>query len=164
MDISLTAGLPRAILNMPLIHSAAEFETSEITGQKRPLLTVVFLCPSKIINTGLFCIKSFMVDCIGHPSGWSVPVADSLNSMQSATRRLRPDSGGYIQNTGETAMRNHTQKPTNSVSLKSIFLLLDSDKNLITSSLTIEQAKPLSEHIQGSVIKFQAMVRLEVLS
>ena len=36
--------------------------------------------------------------------------------------------------------------------------MLDSNKKPITSSLTFEQAKPLSEHIQGSVIKFQAMV------
>ena len=35
---------------------------------------------------------------------------------------------------------------------------------LITSSLTIEQVKPLSEHIRGSIIKFQAMIRVEVLS
>ncbi len=65
--------------------------------------------------------------------------------------------------------KNYAQEPTkqndqtNTVSLKSIFSWLDSNTNLIPSSLNFEQAKPLSEHIQGSVIKFQAMVRLEVL-
>jgi len=105
-----------------------------------------------------------MVGFIRHPSGWLVPVASCSNLVEPATQRLLPKVGGYIPNTGETAMRSYTQKPTNSVSLKSIFLLLDSDKNLITSSLTFEQVKPLSEHINGSIIKFQAMVRVEVLA
>ncbi|NOR71249.1 MAG: hypothetical protein GQ532_16385 [Methylomarinum sp.] len=54
------------------------------------------------------------------------------------------------------SLKQDTQ--TNAVSLESIFSLLDSDKNIISSSLTFEQAKPLSEHIQDSTIKFQAMV------
>jgi len=71
----------------------------------------------------------------------------------------------------EFAVSQHafTQKPIkkqliNHVSLKSIFSLVDSHRNTIARDLSFEQAKPLSEHIQGSVIKFQAMVRMEVLS
>jgi len=88
----------------------------------------------------------------------------TANLIQSASNNFAVVRGGLKLYKGETAMRNHTQKPTNSVSLKSIFLLLESDKNLITSSLTFEQVKPLSEHINGSIIKFQAMVRVEVLA
>ncbi len=151
------------ILNMPLTHSAVGICTPFCPGQKRPLLTVVFLCPSKIISTGLIRIKFFMVGCVMRLSSRSF-LDDSANLMQPASNDFALKRGGLKSNPGETAMRNNTQKPTCHVSLKSIFLLLDSDKNLITSSLTFEQVKPLSEHINGSIIKFQAMVRLEVLS
>jgi len=161
--MELTSQSSTAILNVPLTHSAVGIRNPFSPGQKRPLLTVVFLCPSKIISTGVIRIKPFMVGCIRHPSGW--PFLDGIaNLLQSASNDFAIIRDGLKSNPGETAMRNHTQKPTNSVSLKSIFLLLDSDKNLITSSLTFEQVKPLSEHIKGSIIKFQAMVRLEVLS
>jgi len=73
-------------------------------------------------------------------------------------------SGLIILSTEAIMPKSRTPNPTkanaqtNIVSLKSIFSLLDSNKTTITSSLTFEQAKPLSKHIQGSVIKFQAMV------
>jgi len=104
-----------------------------------------------------------MVGCIRHLSRW--PFLDgTANLIQPASKKFAVLRGGLKSNPGETAMRIHPPKPTNHVSLKSIFLLLDSDKNLITSSLTFEQVKPLSEHIKGSIIKFQAMVRVEVLA
>jgi len=64
-------------------------------------------------------------------------------------------------------MRNYTQKPTKSnkltrhVSLNSVFTLFDRNKQIIAKDLTFTQAKPLSEHIPNSSIKFQAMVQAE---
>jgi len=98
-----------------------------------------------------------MVGCFRQLSSWSF-LDDSANLKQLASNDFALKRGGLKSNPGETAMRNHTQKPTNSVSLKSIYSLLDSDNNLITSSFTFEQAKALSGHIQYSIIKFQAMV------
>ncbi len=68
----------------------------------------------------------------------------------------------------EAIMPNYAQAPSKSkklikyVSLKSIFILLDNNKQIIAKDLTFTQAKPLSEHIPNSIIKFQAMVQAEV--
>lgn len=55
-----------------------------------------------------------------------------------------------------------SKKQTKTVSLISIFSLYDKSHNLICEYLTFQQAKPLSEKIKGSVIKYQAMVKAEV--
>ena len=158
----LTINSYTSSINPSLPHEAVEFRTSEITGQKRPLLSVVFLCPSKIINTGLFRVKSFMVDCIGHPLGWSVPVADSLNPIQSASQRFRPKVGGYISSTGETAMRNHTQNPTNHVGkkLQSRFNVLTRSGRSIARSVPFQTAIRLKSEQSSLIIKFSGMEAL----
>jgi len=106
-------------LAMSLPHATVRTTTPVTTGHKAAIFAV-FYCPSKIINAGLIRVKSFMVGCIGHPSGWLVPVAGCSNPVQPATQRLLPKSGGYIPNTGETAMRYLTQNLTFSVSQKSL--------------------------------------------
>ena len=69
-------------------------------------------------------------------------------------------------------MRNHTKKPivakntaankiqqlTNKATrLKSLFFLIDSNRETIATNLSIEQARPISSRINGSIIKFQRM-------
>jgi len=98
--------------------------------------------------------------------GW-FPVSSCCNLVESATQRLQPKSGGYIPNTGETAMRIHAEVPTKSkklttyVSLIAKFTLLDSNKHAIAKDLTFTQVKLLSENIPNSIIKFQAMINPE---
>ena len=75
---TLTEKCCKAILSLSLPHEVIGTATPGKTGQKRPLYTVVFLCPSKIINTGLFRVKSFMVGFIRHPSWWLVPCIQLL--------------------------------------------------------------------------------------
>ncbi len=163
MNNPLTTGLAGTKIILPFPHEAVGICSPYNKGRKRPLSSVVFLCPSKIINKGLLPVKSFMVGCVRRLRS-AVPLYGTANLIQSASNNFAVVRVGLQPYKGETAMRNHTQKPINYVSLKSIYLLLDCNKNLITSSLTIEQVKPLSEHIKGSIIKFQAMVRVEVLS
>jgi len=120
---------------------------------------------------GFFYVPSFMVGVLGslRTCRFLCPV---YQPSTSTARGLVTSGGSLKTTTKESAMSQHSQiqnptkanTHTNSVSLKSIFSLLDSNKNPIASSLTFEQVKPLSEHIQGSVIKFQAMVKIGVLS
>jgi len=157
-------------LSLSLPHEAIEFQTSEITGQKRPLLSsVVFLCPSKIINAGLIRIKFFMVDCVGHPLWWLVPVADSLNPIQSATQCFRPKVGGYISNTGETAMRNNTQNLAISSQInilktylpkKAVFNLVTT-KEILFKNLALPEALALFLSHPQTRIKFSRMEGLK---
>ncbi|NOR68492.1 MAG: hypothetical protein GQ532_02145 [Methylomarinum sp.] len=135
--------------------------TPETTGQKAAI-NAVFYCLSKIINTGLIRIKSFMVGCIGHPSGWPVPVAGSSNPMQSATQRFEPKSGGYIPSTGETAMRNHTQKLTNLASKKSQsrFNVLTQSGRSIARKIPFNEAIRLKSGQPDLTIKFSGMESL----
>ena len=69
-------------------------------------------------------------------------------------------------------MRNNTQKPSSAENpaeyqaqqftnkatrLKSLFFLIDSNRETIATNLSIEQVRPISSRIDGSVIKFQRM-------
>ena len=156
----------RTNLTPPSPHEEVEFGSSFSQGQKRPLLSVVFLCPSKIVNTGLFRIKAFMVGML--VSSRACRFLDPVFQTSTSTALSLEASGGSLKTTvKEFTMLQHSHTPesnpqTNTVSLKSIFSLLDSDKNLIAPSLTFEQVKPLSEHIHGSIIKFQALIKIEV--
>jgi hypothetical protein len=155
----LTRTERHSTLASPLPHLTVRTTTPEPTGQKAAIFAA-FYCPSEIIDAGLIRIKSFMVGCIGHLSGWPVPVAGCSNPVQPATQRLLPKSGGYIPYTGETAMRNLTQKPTSptlNVRLKSLFTLVDTEKRTITENLSFQQVKHRADRINGSIIKFQKM-------
>jgi len=52
------------------------------------------------------------------------------------------------------------KKPTSNVSLTSLFSLFDSKRKPIATGLTFGQVKPISEHIAGSVIKFERMIEV----
>ena len=82
----------------------------------------------------------------------------SANFLRSASNDFTLIKVGLNFSEEETEMRTSSPKVTAYVSLKSIYLLLDHNKNLIASSLTMEQVKPLSERIKGSIIKFDRMV------
>ncbi len=62
----LTHAVSLGTISPPLTHSGDGIETPHV-GQYRPLSKVAFLCPLKIINKGLFPVKSFMVGCIEQP-------------------------------------------------------------------------------------------------
>ncbi len=51
---------------------------------------------------------------------------------------------------------------TSCVNPISLFLLLDSQRKTIAQGLTFDQVKPISEHINGSVIKFQKMTEMSL--
>jgi len=80
-------------------------------GQKRPLFTVVFLCPVKT-NTGLIRILSFMVGCIEQPlKRLAVSFVGRSNLIQSTAQQFVPVSGGLNFYKGAKPMLNHNQKP-----------------------------------------------------
>jgi len=105
----LTVFVGGAILHSSLPHEVVGICTPEYKGQKRPLLTVVFLCPSKS-NTGLIRIKSIMVDCFRQLSSWPAPLSGSANLMQSASNNFALILGGLQSYKGVSAMlKSHTQ-------------------------------------------------------
>ena len=159
---SLTVQRDSLILSPPLTHSRDRIQTLH-TGQKRPLSTVVFLCPLKS-NTGLIRIKSFMVGCIKQPlKRLAVPFCGSANLIQSTAQDFELKSGGLFLNKGHKPMLNYNQEPTKNntptlnVRLKSFFSLHNANREIIADHLTFDQVKPLSEQITGSLIKFDRM-------
>ena len=162
----LTYKFWKAILSLSLPHEVVGICTPFCPGQNRPVFLLVFLCPQKIINKGSIPIKTSMVGCVRRLSSRSF-LDDSADLMQPASNDFALIKGGLKSNPGETAMRNYAQAPTKPnkltayVSLKSVFTLLDNNKHIIAKDLTFTQAKPLSEYIPNSSIKFQAMVQAE---
>lgn len=81
------------------------------TGHKRPLNTVVFLCPPKtqaalcrVYSVMAGCIEQLLIELAGACTG-------SENLIHSATQRVSPMGGGYPLYTGATAMntpQNHS--------------------------------------------------------
>jgi len=143
--MELTSNKTTANLTLPLPHEAAVIGVTESHGISRK--HAVFLC----VKSQFIIMSSW----VGQSKDWlgrvsSTPILLMLGSiigvMQSCFK---------IKHTEATMPKSQIQNPTkanthtNSVSLKSIFSLLDSNKNPIASSLTF---------------KFQAMVKIGVLS
>jgi len=90
--------------------------------------------------------------------------------MNSHRQKFRTFRGGLSQNNGASHMHSHAKNfnkintPILSVRLKSLFLLLNADKQLIASNLGFEQVKPLADNIRGSVIKFQKFEKIGVFA
>jgi len=83
-------------------------------GDKTPLSTVVFLCPSKIINTGLIRIYSSMVGCIEQSLiRLAVSLCGTANSIQSTAQDLAVQGGGLYSNKGHKPMNTYAQNPLN---------------------------------------------------
>jgi hypothetical protein len=129
-----------------LAKSSVEFGRSSDIGASAPLLSfALFLCP-KFVMVGVLG---------GFKPAVSYVTVDQPGT--STARSLVAFVGSLKIDIGETAMRNHTQKPTNKLSLKSLFFLIDSNRKTIATDLSIEQARPISSRINGSFIKFQRM-------
>ncbi len=118
------------------------------------------------------CVKSqiyiFMSNWVEQPKGWLESFVPVRQFYLFRHHNWRYVVGFSTLQTEAIMPRNHATKPiskaqTKTVSLISIFSLFDSDRKLITSSLTFQQVKPISEHINGSVIKYQAMISAEIL-
>jgi hypothetical protein len=78
----------------------AGIETPRKTGHKRPLLNVVFLCPSKT-QAALRRLSFVMVGCIEQPlKRLAGACIGSLNLIHPTAQRLRPMGGGYPIYTG----------------------------------------------------------------
>jgi len=154
----LTATQSHIIIHAPLTHSSVGICTPFCPGDKTPLSTVVFLCPSKNINKGLLPIKSFMVGCFRQLSSWSF-LDDSANLIQSASNDFALIKGGLKSNPGETAMRNRTQKLTNPVSKKtqSRFNVITRSGRSIARKITFPQAIQLKNQTPAALIKFDSM-------
>lgn len=159
MNNLLTSGFPRTKIDSPFPHEAVGICTPYNKGQKRPLLSVVFLCPSKIINKGLFPVKSFMVGCIGRLRS-AVPLYGSANLIQSASNDFALSRGGLKSYKGETAMRNHTQKLTTHVSKKSKsrFNVISKTGRSIARKVPFSTAIRLKNNQPELTIKFDSMV------
>lgn len=92
--IRLTHSSCAAILAMLSQKTKVGIETPRI-GHKRPLLSVVFLYPSKT-QAVLRRVLSVMVGCIEQPlKRLAGSYAGSLNLMHPATQQLRLVAGGY---------------------------------------------------------------------
>lgn len=84
-------------------NKSAGICTPDNQGPQRPLLNVVFLCPSKT-QAALCRLFSVMVGCIGQPlKRLAGSLAGSANLIQSATPRFAPKGGGLFFYQGVTA-------------------------------------------------------------
>ncbi len=78
--------------------------------------------------------------------------------MCKHTQKPNPSQKGPISNRIYSAKQPVTQQITHKTTrLKSFFSLVDPNRETIATDLSIEQAKPISERIVGSLIKFQRM-------
>jgi len=127
-----------AKLPIPLTHSVVGIQTPQ-KGQKRPLSTVVFLCPV-IINTELIRVKSFMAGCIEQPlKRLAVPFCGSLNLIQSTAQDFRLKAGGLYSKKGHKPMLKNSPKQnplTKSVSETKLKSLL-AQVSIIRSAINI---------------------------
>ncbi len=147
----LTSPTAMANIDSHLQKTSDGISTPESSGQKAAIYAV-FLCPSKIINAGLFRFKSVMVGCIGQPSGWPVPEAGSANPVQPASQRLAPIRGGYQPTSGETAMRNPIQNPPKTQGVKAV----ENPSILLTEELQLIEAAQIIGGIAESNCHFTA--------
>ena len=159
MIMLLTINSYPSILTMRSQKTSVGISSPFYPGQKRPVSTLVFLCPSKNINKGLLPIKLFMVDCFRQLSSW--PFLDgTANLIQSASNNLAVIRAGLKSNPGETAMRNLTQKPTKTVSGKksqSRFNVLTRSGRSIARKIPFHEAISLKAGHPGLLIKFDSM-------
>jgi len=124
----------------------------------------LFLCPKSHLST----LKNLSL--------WWRRLLEQLRyaALETNMNFHRPKSqafsGGLFQNNGASHMHSHaknfnkTNTPILPVRLKSLFLLLNADKQLIASGLGFEQIKPLADTIRGSVIKFQKFEKIGVFA
>jgi hypothetical protein len=136
-------------------------------GPKRPLSTVVFLCPSKT-QAALRRLDSVMAGCIGQPlKRLAGSLAGTANLIQSATQQLAVMGGGLSLYQGVPAMRHFAQNPAESSqakAYKSLFNLIKrtpEGKRVICQDLTFAQAAALVAEIPALIVKFS---RMEALS
>jgi len=149
----------------PLMTIMGRFRTRKNNGvgdytQCRSL----FLCPKSHLST----LKNLSL--------WWGRLLEQLRyaafetNMNSHRQKFRTFRGGLSQNNGASHMHSHAKNfnkintPILSVRLKSLFLLLNADKQLIASNLGFEQVKPLADNIRGSVIKFQKFEKIGVFA
>lgn len=155
----LTSGLLRTKIKLLPEKGATGLGLSESHGISRK--HAVFLCAKSQFIVMLSWVGSLRRGRVVCPIVQPIQLDTMIGLMLSGLKTLHTEA---IMPKSHKTNPSRKNTLTNHVSLKSIFSLLDSNKNLITSSLTMEQVKPLSEHIRGSIIKFQTMVRVEVLS
>ncbi len=149
----------------PLMTIMGRFEPRKNNGvgdytQCRSL----FLCPKSLLST----LKNLSL--------WWGRLLEQLRyaavqtNMNSHRPKIEPFRGGLPQNNGASHMYSHAKNsnkkntPISSVRLKSFFLLLNADKQLIASDLGFEQVKPLADNIRGSLIKFQEFKKIGVFA
>jgi hypothetical protein len=154
---------PRAAMLSLLSQKTKDGQRSpENQGYHRPLLNVVFLCPSKT-QAALRRLDSVMVGCIGQPlKRLAGSLAGTANPIQSATRYSSQLSMAvYSLYQGVTAMRNHAQNPARSSQTKqSRFNLIKrtpEGKRVICQDLTFAQAVALVAEIPAAIVKFSRM-------
>ena len=147
-----------------LILQPHEFGSSFSQGEKSPLSTVVFLCPLESIKAGSIRFNSFMVGVLG--SRKACRLLDPVYQLNALTAQSLVAFGGGLNTTVKElvmSQHNYTQEPTKNntptlnVRLKSFFVLHNANREIIADHLTFDQVKPLSEHITGSLIKFDRM-------
>jgi len=146
-----------------------------LTLSVNPLMTIMGRCQARKNNgvgdytqcRSLFLCPKSHLSTLKNLSLWWGRLLEQLRyaALETNMNFHRPKSqafsGGLFQNNGASHMHSHTKNfnkintPILSVRLKSLFLLLNADKQLIVSGLGFEQVKPLADAVRGSVIKFQ---------
>ena len=144
-----------ANLNMHPQKTGVGIAVSETNGASR-------------FNAAFLCAKSqftVMFGWVRQSKDWLVPFVPVLQPCSVRHHDCSLVVGSKtLQTEAIMPIHNRTTKPpktntlTSSVSPKSIFFLIDSNRNTIARDLSFDQAKPISKYITGSLIKFQKMV------
>ncbi|WP_333878777.1 hypothetical protein [Methylobacter sp.] len=127
-------------------------------GHNRPLLNVVFLCPSKT-QAALCRVSSVMVGCIEQPlKRLAGSFAGSANLIHSTAQRLAPMGGGYSSSQRNTVMNTPATNPANRGQnpLIAIFNIYHVRK-LIASNVPGTRAVRYKEYNPALRVKFDRM-------
>jgi len=159
----LTYGLPWTNLLIPLPHGAGQ-DCSLENKRRKPLNCGIFLRKISVshhyvgLSKALERVAGFV--CSGTATLLSFQRHDCSHVVGFKT--LQTEAVMPKQFNAQIPTKHNT--PILSVRLKSFFLLLNADKQLIASDLGFEQVKPLADNIRGSVIKFQKFEKVGVFA
>ncbi|MFA5016180.1 MAG: hypothetical protein WC504_01435 [Methylobacter sp.] len=153
----LTQIHPVAIL-FPLSQKTEAGIRTPRKGHNRPLLNVVFLCPSKT-QAALCRVSSVMVGCIEQPlKRLAGSFAGSANLIHSTAQRLAPMGGGYSSFQRNTVMNTPATNPTNCgqnplIALFNIYHV----RKLIASNVPGTRACRFKQYNPALIVKFDRM-------
>ena len=139
----LTINFNTSILKRHSQKTGVEFGSSFSQGQKRPLLSVVFLCLPKNINTRLVRINHVMVGVLG--SFRACRILDPVFQLNTSTARCLEASGGSLKTTvKELTMSQHSYAQSAS----------STEQHLLEISLLIGSLADCNPHFTNGLAHF----------